>query len=446
MTLLATPTSAGKLPRLARGAWRVLARLANDSLLQKSVLSIFDQAVVSGTSFLTSVVLGRLVTKEDLGVYYLAISIVFFVRGIQEQLVSAPYMIYSSRREGAALQRFAGSALVHECVVVLAACAVLTAAALLHLLPAGLDGAAGILIGSLPLLLLRDFIRQMSFADLNMRAAIALDVTVATLQLGGIAMLASRGWLTVGLTFGILALSCAVPVAVWLLVRGRRMLFGWHSAVADFRHNWPFARWALATQLLACTTPYLMPWVVALTHSEAETGTLGACTTLVGLANMVMMGLCNFLGPKATRAFSAGGVAALWSVLTKAAMLFTSTLGLICLAGFIFGEQLTTWVYGEQFAGTGLLVGVLSLSVLANSLGVMAGNGLWAMERPSANFVADLLSLLVTIVATVTLVPLWGPLGAALATLAGTVSDAILRVLVLRRTMREVSLAAGGAP
>ena len=77
-------------------------------------------------------------------------------------------------------------------------------------------------------------------------------------------------------------------------------------------------------------------------------------------------------------------------------------------------------VYGPQFAGTGWIIGVLSLSVLANSLGVTAGNGLWAMERPQANFVADLFSLGVVIVATISLVPLLGPLGAALATLCGT--------------------------
>jgi O-antigen/teichoic acid export membrane protein len=291
------------------------------------------------------------------------------------------------------------------------------------------------------LMLLRDFIRQMSFADLNLRAAILLDVAVASLQLGSIGVLAVLGRLTVGSSLAIMAVSCGIPAAAWMLTRARRLAPSVSDALADFRHNWPFARWALATQMLACTTPYIMPWVVALTHSEAETGTLGACTTLVGLANMVMMGLCNFLGPKATRAYNAGGVPALRSVLLKAAALFTSTLGLICLAGFVLGEQLAVWVYGEQFGGTGLVVGVLSASVLANSIGVMAGNGLWAMERPSANFVADLLSLVVVVIATVALVPLWGPLGAAAATLAGSISDAILRVLVLQRTMRELSAA-----
>src|SRR5207244_2970301 len=83
----------GLFGRAARGM-RLMAR---SSLLQKSGLSVLDQAVVSGTSFATSVLLGRCASQEDLGVYYLALSVVFFARGVQEQLVSAPYMIYCSR-------------------------------------------------------------------------------------------------------------------------------------------------------------------------------------------------------------------------------------------------------------------------------------------------------------------------------------------------------------
>jgi O-antigen/teichoic acid export membrane protein len=115
------------------------------------------------------------------------------------------------------------------------------------------------------------------------------------------------------------------------------------------------------------------------------------------------------------------------------------SLGTVVVIGFTFGEQIAVLVYGPQFAGTGLIVGVLSLSVLANSMGVTAGNGLWAMERPSANFVADLCSLVVVVVATITLVPAFGPLGAACATLAGTSSDAAVRLFILRQTMREFS-------
>jgi O-antigen/teichoic acid export membrane protein len=154
---------------------------------------------------------------------------------------------------------------------------------------------------------------------------------------------------------------------------------------------------------------------------------------------MFMMGLCNFLSPKAARAYSSGGLAELQTVLRKTALLFVTSLGAICLVGFACGEQIAIAVYGPQFAGTGWIIGVLSLSVLTNSMGVTAGNGLWAMERPHANFVADLFSLGVVIVATISFVPMFGPLGAALATLCGTSSDAAVRLWILRQTMRELA-------
>jgi O-antigen/teichoic acid export membrane protein len=68
------------------------------------------------------------------------------------------------------------------------------------------------------------------------------------------------------------------------------------------------------------------------------------------------------------------------------------------------------------------------------------------MERPQANFAADLTALAVVIVATVVLVPAFGPLGAALTTLAGTSTDAVVRLYVLRLTMREFGQAGGRTP
>ncbi|MBW8885685.1 MAG: lipopolysaccharide biosynthesis protein, partial [Planctomycetia bacterium] len=213
--------------------------------------------------------------------------------------------------------------------------------------------------------------------------------------------------------------------------------------VRDWWHNWTFARWALASHLLACTTPYVMPWVVAFSHGEAQTGILGACSTLVGLSNTFLQGLCNFLSPRAAQAFSQGGLIELRSVLRKTALLFGLTLGWLAALAFLVGERAAVLLYGDGFAGTGPLIGVLSLSVLANSAGVVAGNGLWAMERPRANFLADLCSLAVVIAATFVLVPAYGALGAAIATLAGTTTDAAVRLWILKQAMREIAVQGG---
>ena len=129
--------AAGGLNRFARG----LQQLVTSPLLQKSGLSVLDQGVVSGTSFATSVLLGRFTSQKELGVYYLALSVVYFARGVQEQLVSAPYMIYCSRRQGSALSEYAGSALAHQCVVMLATATALIVALAAGVLPGGVEAA-----------------------------------------------------------------------------------------------------------------------------------------------------------------------------------------------------------------------------------------------------------------------------------------------------------------
>jgi O-antigen/teichoic acid export membrane protein len=352
-------------------------------------------------------------------------------------------MIYCGRKRDSELAEYAGSALIHQCVVVIAMLVALVAALATGLASPLVERSLWLLLLAAPPLLIREFVRQMSFAHLDLKRALVLDVTAAILQLTALAALANAGRLTVATTLATFAVCSGLPTIGWLATRRQPMVGKLTGAVRDWWQNWVFARWALASHLLASTTPYIMPWVVAATHGAAETGLLGACSTLVGLSNTFLQGFCNFLSPRAAQAFARGGLTELRSVLLHTAALFGATLGLISIVGFVLGEQIAVWVFGPQFTGGGLIVGVLSLSVLANSFGVTAGNGLWAMERPSANFVADLCSLVVVVVATIALVPLLGPLGAALATLAGTSSDALVRLWILRQTMRELATGDG---
>src|SRR3954452_4733823 len=340
-------------------------------LITRSGLAVFDQGVVSGTSFATSVVLARCVSREELGVYYLALSVFYFVRGIQEQLVSAPYMIYCGRKSGEELREYAGSTLMHQCVLMLATALLLIAGLLSGIAPSGAAGAPGLLVVAAPLLLIREFARQMSFAHLHLARATALDIATSIFQLVALLILVSIGRLTVPATLATIAVASGLATVGWLATSRQAMIGHARAALRDWIANWSFARWALASQLLASTSPYVMPWIVALTHGEAETGLLGAATTLVGLSGTLLQGLANFLSPQAAQAFARGGLADLKSVLLKTAALFAAALGSVAVVALLCGEQIAVLVFGSQFAGAGPIVGVLSLSVLANSAGVV---------------------------------------------------------------------------
>jgi O-antigen/teichoic acid export membrane protein len=426
--------------RTAFAAARGHARnLAGGSFVKSGSLAIADQAVVSATNFATSILLGWS-GKTELGIYYLALSTLVFFRGIQEQLITAPYLVYAQRRSGAAAEVYTGSALVHHLVLGALSTIAVGAMLLLGIGPAPMKSVWILLLGIAPLYLLRDFVRQMLFARLNLRMAFALDVLVAVVQLGLMLPLAMKGLLNVELTWLSIAFASGLAALLWALAKPETFRGSLSAARAHALENWSFAKWALLTQVIGSSTPYLMPWIVAGLHGAKETGSLGACTTIVGLSNMFLLGVGNFLSPKAARAFASDGIPALQKVLWQRATLCASALGLASLLAFTIGGPIAGVVYGPEFADCGLIMGLLSLAALANSLGMTAGNGLCSMDRPGANLWADVGTLAISLAVMLVLIPLFGTLGAALATLVTMTADAAMRWLILYRTMRTISI------
>jgi hypothetical protein len=151
----AAAAAAGVAP--ARAAWW---KVWFDPTARKGAVAIFDQAVVSGTSFLTAVIIGRLGSRDMLGVYYLAWQVVLLVQSVQERTISIPYMIYCSRRKGDALAAYTGSALAHQLSLVglvTAGLGLFLLARALGLVQADAAVVAAALLAALPFMLLRWF-------------------------------------------------------------------------------------------------------------------------------------------------------------------------------------------------------------------------------------------------------------------------------------------------
>lgn len=400
-------------------------------MLRKSLLSIADQGVVSATNFAITIILSRLCGKPEVGLYYLAMQVFFFARGVQEQLIASPYLVYGSRKQGSEAARYAGSTLAHEIVLLIAVAASLAAAAAYGGASPELAELLWLLVGAAPLMLLREFIRQFSFAELKVSQALVLDFGVAALQITTLAIAAGLGQLTTPLTYIVLGTGCGVAAVVWLVLRRGTFATEFSAIWPDWVHNWRFGRWALASLLLGQTMPLILPWIVAGTHGESSAATYGVSATLIGFANMYVLGLSNFICPRAAQAYASGGARELVGVLKQAALMHLSALVPFALSMLAAGQALMTFVYGPTFADAGLIIAVLAFGAITNSLSIVAGNGLWAMELPSANFRGDVCAMLTWIAATAVLVPAYGPLGAAVASTLGMSVGAMVRGAVL---------------
>ena len=408
------------------------------SSASRGLLSIFDQAIVSGTSFLTAAIMGRLTSPEELGFYFFILSVIRFASGIGSHVIIAPYMVYSKRRNGPELAEYAGSMWGHHfistfiaglgLVVAIAICQVLGKSSLLPGLWA--------LLGAGPLLLLREAIRRFTFANLQVRSAIALDTIVAILQLGGLTLLIYWGRLSLYSAYAVMGGSCLIASLSWLGLERPTIRLVPQRVLPDWQLNWSFGKWALRSYLVGDTSFYIALWLLSATSGAAATGILGACDTIVGVMNVILIGVGNVLTPLAASALASGGKKELQRVIFQAAVFLGITLGLFSLVAIFSGDWLVVAVFGSMYRGSGLVLITMALAILMTALNMCAGSGLWAIDQPRANFIADVCCLIVTLIAALLFIRPFGALGAAMTVLAGATAACAARATVLARLLQ----------
>jgi O-antigen/teichoic acid export membrane protein len=407
--------------------------------------AVLDQAVFSGTNFLTAFVLGRLWDQKTFGVYFLATTVVLFILNIQDRLISTPYTIHYSRRNPEAWKAYTSSVLLHQLVL----CA---SVGLALLVLAVIVRACGVqdlwpliyaLTGALPLLMLRFFVRLLLVAHLEMTAAVVVDVFVAALQLGGLLALRTVGGLSVPVAFLVIGGANGAAVIAWFAIKRPPLSFSPRRAFDDWLHNWSFGKWVAASFLASSLAVYAGPWILNAHLGKTAAAMLGACTYLIGVANMFAAGLDSYLTPKTARAYSQHGLAGLTGVLWKSTVFLTILLGSLCVFFYFGGELVAAIVYNGKYPGAGRIVTLLALAVLVNTLGNSAGRGLWVLNRPSSNLLPDAAMSIVTLAVILALVQPLGVLGAALASVAGSLAGASLRIWSFARLLRSVRLGAG---
>ena len=148
------PSSTEPIPSTARVA-------------KQGLLALLDQGLASATTFLTLLILARTVTKDELGIYSLCLSLVLFATMIQERALAMPYMVFSPKQKKAKSAHLLGSVLVHQAILtVLAVVSVLAYGAYLVVTEGFSEMTVSVVSLSLAMVpfMLRDFFRSLCFA------------------------------------------------------------------------------------------------------------------------------------------------------------------------------------------------------------------------------------------------------------------------------------------
>jgi O-antigen/teichoic acid export membrane protein len=409
------------------GPWTRVLRIASG----KGTLAVVDQAVVSGTSFLTTVLVGRWCGAGELGVYSLGCTLLVTWACVQESLIALPYTICRHRPLKETPAEYAGSVLVLQCFLSALALATLVGLATFLSWGRAVPGLAPVtwaLAGVMPFALLREFGRRFAFAHLRMAEALVLDLAVAVVQLTGLFWLASTGALSASTAYVAVGVACALVGAIWLYLARGQFVFRWALVGKTFPQCWSLGRWFFASQLTMSVQGYFIHWLLAWLVGTTATGRYAACMTVVLFANPLILGISNALAPRAVKAFAEGGRAELRQVVFQTTLLLGLAMVLFCAAIMFAGEDVMGLLYhGPQYEGHGHAISILALAMLASALGVPASNGLAAVERPDVIFKIGLVAVGLSLLLVPCLVVGWGELGAAYGFLAGNVVGSVGR-------------------
>ena len=393
-------------------------------------MGLADQAVVSGVSFVTTVLISHWTSPSELGLYAIGVSVLISMVAIQDSLILLPYTI-QRHQPLSTPHEHAGGTLSH--------CGLLSAVGLtvLSVIALGLSARgsrpeltamAWALAGVAPFALLRDFARRFSFAHLHMARALILDIAVAAIQLVALCWLGWTGKMSPVNAYIAIGGACALTGVVWLYFARTNFVVRVDQVPATMKQSWRLGKWLFALQITVSVQAWIPYWLLALGAGTTATGVYAACMSIVLFANPLMIGIGNTLAPKAALALKEGGYARLRREVIQDSLLLCAAMALFCLAIVFAGEDVMALLYhGKEYAGHGQTVLVLALALLASALGMPPTNALQAMERPQAIVWASSVGAIVTVILVWCLMIQWGLLGAAYGFLAGNVAGAVGR-------------------
>lgn len=417
------------LARRGRALWPVLVTLG-------------DQAVHSGTNFLTGVVIGRMLSVGDLGVFSLGMTVVVFSLIFQDTLLATPYTYHFHNKAVHHRPRLTAGALIQS--VFLAALFslffLLASGGALVAGEAALEGVFLALAGAMPLMFLREFFRRLFFTEFRMFSAALLDGGVSVLQFALLFAMLWGGLLTPATAY--MAIGIAAGIGAVVCFAFQRDLFDFRNLdiMEDTRENLRYGRWLLAGSICHIGSLYAFPWFLYLSAGEKGTGAFAACMSIVNLLNPLIIGFTNFFRPRIIKTYADQGLAAMNRMIWHSCAFLLAPVLVLIVVLFFLGEDLVALVYGGQFTGLGTAISLVSLSLVPTFLNAPVQLGALAINRPWFNPIFHAAGFTVTVLAGYPLAVRFGVEGAAggyvLTTLAGTAMLSALYLRCVRRMER----------
>lgn len=406
-----------------------LVLLLSGSGARQGYLAALDQAAISLSNFLATIILARAASPTDLGVYGVGFTALRLVRSLQEGLIVQPMNVFGAGMQEPEFARYASSSTVLQVGLALLTSA---AAALLGwgLILTGND-TAGPAVFSLWFSFLwwqlQEYIRRMLYTRGAVLAAVVNTLLASGLRLGLMLWWARQGRLN-----GIAGLDAIAWGALGALLPGLWFTRGyWRAGFTGLKEtlgkNWGFGRWVMGGVLANWVAVEFYPVLTAGMISFAAAGAYRALQNIVAPIHLLLRAADTYLTPRAAHLYEQGGRPALQRMLITVYSLVGAPVLFFLTAALLFPGPLLRLLYGETYVEyqAGMVLMALFYAFLYVSWPLQTAFKAARRSRPI--FIANLAAMGCMFTLGIWMILRWGVYG----TIAGQALNALVVGLVL---------------
>lgn len=344
---------------------RALSSSSAKRLMRKGAWGFADHAQISASGFIMTVLLARVLSPGEFGLYALAYTALISVNQIQSALVSQPFTMLGSPRTGEDYVWYTTSTLWTQVGLSTVSAAIVMLIALIGYLSGW--GAASIVLACAPATAawqMQEYIRRVLYTRSRTSGVFMNDLVSYTGQFLVIVLLWSSERLTT--VSALTALTVTSLLGVILGLWQIRAYLGdrpsWGAFLQLSKEHWDFGKWLMGGNLAAWTSGRMYPVLAASFISVAVTGAMKAVQTILGPMNVLTYALDPLLGPKAARANAADGIPALRVQVGRMQLFVVATVGVYCLLVSIFAAPILKTIYADQYTSYAWLLVIMAIN------------------------------------------------------------------------------------
>ncbi|BDS06763.1 hypothetical protein NT6N_18030 [Oceaniferula spumae] len=409
--------------------------------INQSFWAILDQGFFAASNFALNIMLARWLGVEAYGAFGIAFTVFLFVAIIHTSLLTEPMMVFCSGRfKDGTLGYLRNLLKIHWTAAWLGSAAIALLSSFFYwgtpsrepiLLLAFLTGP----------LLYPWLLRRACYPAGLPRIAAESGAIYLILLLGSTSILRISGSLTV-LTALMAMGACAALSGAWIqfkLSKPEKLTSATTTSSREIRsEHWTYGKWALLTGIVGWIPGNLAMLILPVWGGVEASGEYRAAFNLVLPVQQVLAAAGPLLLPFLVRSRE---LPVFQSKVTKLALAFMIAPALWTALLAIAGSLLAGLLYDDAIPLPTHVLLLLGIQTILGAGVLVLATGLRAMEKPKEAFKGYLCSSLLSLLAGIPLMAVYGLTGAAAGGVISTAGSAVIMVLVFRKTMRPDGLA-----